>query len=69
MRGCKLPSHLYIRVDRELRSALVDGAQAAGETVSAFVRRQLRMAVGPARYATMPSSTSTLRAGTDRGNA
>lgn len=69
MRGCTLPSHLYIRVDRELRSALVDGAQAAGETVSAFVRRQLRMSVGPARHATMPSPTSTPRAGTDGGDA
>lgn len=39
---CKFPSHLYIRVDRDLRSALNDGARASGEPVSAFARRELR---------------------------
>ena len=39
------PSHLYIRCDRELRNALLAGAQAAGETVSVFARRHLRAAL------------------------
>lgn len=42
---CKFPSHLYIRVDRDLRSALNRRAEAAGETVSAFARRELRSAL------------------------
>lgn len=42
---CKFPSHLYIRVDRDLRSALHTRALAAGETVSAFARRELRAAL------------------------
>lgn len=42
---CKLPAHLYIRVDRDLRAALNDGARASGENVSAFARRALRTAL------------------------
>lgn len=42
---CKLPAHLYIRVDRDLRAALNDGARASGENVSAFARRALRSAL------------------------
>ena len=42
---CKLPAHLYIRVDRDLRAALNEGAQASGENVSAFARRALRSAL------------------------
>lgn len=43
---CKFPAHLYIRVDRDLRAALNDGAKASGENVSTFARRTLRAAVG-----------------------
>ena len=43
----KFCAHLYIRVDRPLRAALLAGAEAAGESVSEHVRRHLRVAVLP----------------------
>jgi post-segregation antitoxin (ccd killing protein) len=42
---CKLSAQLYIRVDRELRLALREGAEAAGVNVSAFARHALRSAI------------------------
>ncbi|TNC16409.1 ribbon-helix-helix protein, CopG family [Methylobacterium terricola] len=45
MARCRLPAHIYIRVDRDLRTALNESAQASGENVSAFARRALRAAL------------------------
>ena len=41
----KLPSHLYIRIDRLLRAALIDAAAAQDLTVSDLARRELRKAL------------------------
>lgn len=43
----KLPSHLYIRIDRPLRAALVGSALAQGLTGSDLARRELRKALAP----------------------
>ena len=41
----KLSSHLYIRVDGPLRTALADAAEAQGRSVSDLARRTLRGAL------------------------
>ena len=41
-RQSKLSSHLYIRIDRPLRAALVGAAETQGVTVSDLARRELR---------------------------
>lgn len=38
----RYPAHLFIRVDRPLRADLLSAAEAAGQSVSAFVRGVLR---------------------------
>jgi len=61
---CKFPAHLYIRVDRDLRAALNDGAKASGENVSTFARRALRKAIRSTDQPDPPPSApaSALRA-------
>ena len=52
------PSHLYIRIDRDLREALAAAADEAGETVSTFVRRRLRSTLNLASsFQDVPAST------------
>ena len=41
----RLQSHLYIRIDRPLRAALMDTAAAEDITVSDLARRELRKAL------------------------
>lgn len=59
-RQSKLPSHLYIRIDRPLRAALVGAAEAQGVTISDLARRELRKVLAaegrPALAATTTSS-------------
>lgn len=52
----KFPSHLYIRVDRDLKSALRTDAQASGETVSVLARNALAVGLTVIRNQAEPDN-------------
>lgn len=50
------PSHLYIRIDRPLRAALLLAADGAGQNVSAFARGILQRGLDQDRIEERPAA-------------